>query len=381
MKMQTVGPQPTSPKEFAEDMKAAEAELGEEADLALVYLPGDRPPQPYLDALAATLNVPVVGASTGGAGFTERGYSSSGSVGAVLASRCVSSVLIENIDVATDEKINSALNHMAMGQGRYASLVVLADGLTLDGDALVTSIRQHLPPHVRVFGGTAGDHWRFEKTFVFYGQRACSNAAVLVALNPRNRVAVQALHGFRSAPDARDLVITSIEGNILRTLNDEPAASVYEGELRRLGYWDGSTPLASAAALHELGAPSPFGEKLVIRAPVAFRPDGAVQLAGGLPLGATVRVVETSPDNLIEAAATLRRTNESELGGTTVGSLVFDCAARLKLLGPRYPEQIDALLGDGSNPVLGFACYGEIAKSGATLAGFHNTTAVLASWS
>jgi hypothetical protein len=62
------------------------------------------------------------------------------------------------------------------------------------------------------------------------------------------------------------------------------------------------------------------------------------------------------------------------------GVLVFDCAARLQLLGERYDEQVHSFLDGGQHPVLGLACYGEIAKFGGSIEGFHSTTTVMAAW-
>lgn len=382
MKMLTVGPERSGAVEFSAAMKAAQTRLDGTADLAIAYLPGDRPPQDYLEALAAELSVPLVGATTGGAGFTERGHATNGAVGALLATGGASIALVEEASRQTEAKLRDAIQTMSIGKGRFSSLLVLADGLSLDGDALVNCIRSHLPPHVRIFGGTAGDHWAFEKTFVLHGRAAYGDAVVLVAVDPGTRMGVKALHGWRPVAESRDLTITSIRGNKLRALNDRPAAAVYREELSRLGLWDGVQPIASVAATFELGARSPFGENLVIRAATGFdSPDGCLQLAGGLREGTVLRVVETSADALISAAADLSQGIRNELGTAPSGTLVFDCAARLQLLGDRYEEQVRAFRGQNEQPVLGYACYGEIAKSRATHFGFHNSTAVLASWS
>ena len=84
---------------------------------------------------------------------------------------------------------------------------------------------------------------------------------------------------------------------------------------------------------------------------------------------------------LIDAARTMSARVLEPLWESGVrGSLVFDCAARLQLLADRYPEHVAAFLGGRHFPMVGMACYGEIAKFAGSLDGFHNATAVMAAW-
>jgi hypothetical protein len=90
-----------------------------------------------------------------------------------------------------------------------------------------------------------------------------------------------------------------------------------------------------------------------------------------------VRVVAADPDRLIEAA---RRLSKEVTQNASNGALVFDCSCRRKLLGTRYGEQVAAFSGGKSMPYVGFASYGELAKTTGSLQGFHNTTAVMAAF-
>ena len=59
---------------------------------------------------------------------------------------------------------------------------------------------------------------------------------------------------------------------------------------------------------------------------------------------------------------------------------MFDCGARMQLLGERYGEQITAFLGGRHFPMIGMAGYGELAKFAGSVDGFHNATSVMAAW-
>ena len=50
------------------------------------------------------------------------------------------------------------------------------------------------------------------------------------------------------------------------------------------------------------------------------------------------------------------------------------------MLGEAYDQAVKALSGESPVPMLGIASYGEIAKFGGAVQGFHNITAVMVGW-
>lgn len=392
MKMMTLGPFEGNAWLLGRKIERAVAEWKEPARLALVAMPNGARHEEYLAAIEDATGVPVVGATTGGASFTERGFSRSGISCAFLggANLEVTCGAARELRADHGRSIRAALSdmdeaHSSSGgprSGAPNSMLVLADAFACDGDELVTCLRQNVPPHTRVFGGTAGDGWTFDGgARVFLGRKALTDAAVLVRLMHRHRVNIDVLHGFRAAEGARDLTITDIERNVLRALDGHPAARVYEEELTRLGLRSSGEGLLQTMAKHPLGAKTPFGEALKIRAPLAVRADGAVVLTGGLSRGQMVRIVNAPSDSLLQAAKSL---STKILGPLPVvaGALVFDCASRLRLLGEHYRDEVRALLSPNapSHPMFGMACYGQIAKFGGSVEAFHNTSAVMVAW-
>ena len=387
MKMISIGPLEGIPWLLGRKIERVIADWGEPAKLVIVYLPIRARHEELLAAIAGATGAPVVGATTGGAAFTERGATRTGVVCALLGGSNleVQCALARDLRADPAKSLRAALGDLDEGgassprSGSNSSLLVLADALACDGEELVGCIRQSVAPHTRVFGGTAGDDWTFEGTKVLFGRKALSDAAVLARLTHRERLNMDVLHGFRPADDGRDFTITAIDGNVLHTLDGRPAAVVYEEELRRLGLLTGAEGVLQVMAKYELGARTPFGEELKIRAPLGVGSDGSITLASGLSKGQVVRVVTTTPDRLIQSARTLSTRVLDPLPAIS-GALVFDCAARLRLLGDRYGEQVHAFKGQGDHPMLGLSCYGEIGKFGGSVEGFHNTTAVMVGW-
>jgi hypothetical protein len=276
-------------------------------------------------------------------------------------------------------EIQDARSNQRVESGRQTSLMVLADAFACDGEELVACLRQNVPIHCRIFGGTAGDDWSFQGTLVFAGREVLSDAAVLVSMVHRQRLTIDVLHGWCVAEGARELTITDIDKNVLKTLDGRPAAEVYREELSRLGLLGSDEDLIQTLAQHELGTSTPFGEQLKIRAPLGIGPDGSITLASSLARGQRVSVVTTSPERLIGAAKSLSSRVFATLPRVS-GALVFDCAARRRLLGDRYGDEVRAFQSPGGHPLVGMACYGEIARFGGNVESFHNTTAVMAGW-
>jgi hypothetical protein len=384
MQMVSVGPVAGGPDQLRNEIRAAARSMTRPR-LVLLYLPIDADHQALVEAAGAATGLPVVGATTGGAAFTEQGWTRRDPVAAILGGDDVRfEIEVARDLVGTDlEAIavaGRALTERANGSVTAPCVLTLCDAFACDGEALLDALRRATPPHWRLFGGTAGDDWRFEQTKVFANGEVLSGAAVLVAVLAASPPSLAVHHGWCPAEHGRELVVTRIEGNVLYSLDGRPAAEVYSEELVRLGLMkQGDDPLP-AMATHELGARIDGGDTLKIRAPLLARADGGVVLASGLEHGTVVRVMTANPEQLIAAARSLASRALGRLDGLVRGALVFDCAARLQLLGDRYHEQVLAFVGDGGFPCVGMACYGEIAKFGGSLEGFHNTTAAIAAW-
>jgi hypothetical protein len=387
MDIVSVGPVTGGPAALEREMRAVATRLAG-SKVGILYLPFDSDHGAYLRAAEEGLGGPVVGATTGGAAFTERGVTRHQPVAAVLGGPGVAFEVgvATGLDRDPATAIAAGVRPVVEAARAYTSrnhaLVTLADAFACDGEALMSAVTDAVPPHWRLFGGTAGEDWRFQgMTKVFARGEVLERAAVMVGLFTDGPASVATYHGWCAAAGSRELTVTGIEGNRLLTLDGEPAAKVYQAELERLGLMRPGEDLLSAMAKYELGARTVFGNELKIRAPMGLGPDGSVQLASALPPGTVVRVVTADADGLIAAATELSRRVLEPLAGSAVrGALVFDCAARLQLLGDRYDEEVAAFLGGRSFPMVGMACYGEIARFGGSIEGFHNTTAVMAAW-
>lgn len=82
---------------------------------------------------------------------------------------------------------------------------------------------------------------------------------------------------------------------------------------------------------------------------------------------------------MVDAAkAAAREAKKNLRGREAVGLLVFDCICRGLILGDDFQREIDAISHEFPGvPLAGFLTYGEIARYGGKLQGWHNSTAVV----
>jgi len=387
MELVSIGPLEADPQRIREEFAAVAARLAGNK-LGFFFAPHDVDATPLLEAARDGLGDRIVGATTGGAAFTERGFTRTGVVAGVLGgtgfeygvavARGLSPQDASPLNAACSQLVAAARKHIA----RVPALLALGDGRSVDGVALTDAVSRQMPPHWRIFGGTAGDSLEFAKgSRVFVDGEVLDHAAVLVGLFPDAPCGVAVGHGWSAAPGARDLVATAIDGHRLETLDGRPAATVYGEELARLGLIEDSGRLVPDALRFSLGARTRFGE-LTIRAPLEFPGDGSIRLGGGVTPGTVLQVVSTTPERLAESAGEVggRCIDGLAEGRSPRGAIVFDCAARLAYLGDAYAEQTRGFSAGRAFPLLGTTSYGEIAKFGGSLEGFHNATAVMAAW-
>ena len=278
MQMVSVGPVIGGPDKLGAELRAAARSMSR-PQLVLLYLPIDADHEAFVAAASQGTGLPVVGATTGGAAFTERGWSRKDAVAAVLGGEDFRYEIAVARDLPGSDLHAVVEAGRALAEGAGASspapwVLTLADAFAADGEALLDALRRATPPHWRHIGGTAGDDWRFEETKIFAQGQVLTGAAVFVGMFAQSPPSLAAQHGCSPAEGGNVFIVTGIDGNLLRTLDERPAAEVYGEELLRLGLMAEGDDLLPAMATHELGARTSFGTDLKIRAPLAVLDDG-----------------------------------------------------------------------------------------------------------
>jgi len=258
---------------------------------------------------------------------------------------------------------------------RYRAALILTDALAGHADHLVDEVNLRTAGMYQFFGGGAGDDALFQRTHVFLGTRAFTDAAVTLEMLSNKPIGVGVSHAW--APASRPLRVTAADGMRLVSLNAAPAADAFTDHAEATGQrFDRRDPLPFF--LHNvLGIDTGLGYRL--RVPLAVHADGAVTCAAEVPVGATVAIMAASAhstrDNAtLAAAAALRQI----AGYQPKVGLVFDCVATRLRLGRTFDLELESIAQAlAPAPFAGCNTYGQIVRADGQFGGFHNCTAVV----
>jgi len=243
-----------------------------------------------------------------------------------------------------------------------------------NADTLLKSLNQALgDTKIPIVGGTSADHRQFGTTWQFCNDQVLTNAVPVLLLSGDLQVSCGVASGWK--PTGTFLTVSKAEGNVVYTIDGQPALEVYDGLL------GGPTPDFPLAVF-----PDPDAEKFYLRAVFQVDSDtGAITLAGPMPEGSKVRISQALQDDILSGArSSMEQAVEGYAGDTPSVALIFSCGARKWLLGSRVEEEMTTLqeVARGRFPSLdlsisGFYSGGEIAPLQiGRRSMFHNETCV-----
>lgn len=273
--------------------------------------------------------------------------------------------------VAVEEAVQGMTDSEAAGERlgqRLAvaaphSVLVLGQGVELNGSALIRGLRKALGERVTLVGGLAGDAGRFIKTHVISGARSSSHELVAVGFtDPALRVTTGTFGGWKPFGALRR--VTRAEGNVLHELDGEPALNVYK---RYLG--DYAAQLPGSALLFPFAMFDADGRDMgVIRTILGVdETAGSLTLAGELATDGFLRLMTASSDELIGGAETAAEaTVDGELTPQQTLALLVSCVGRRMVLGARVEEEVEAVaeIVGAQCTLSGFYSNGEISSEG-----------------
>jgi hypothetical protein len=273
--------------------------------------------------------------------------------------------------VAVDEAVHGMTDSEAAGERLGAklasaaphSVIVLGQGVELNGSALIRGLRKALGERVTLVGGLAGDAGRFVKTHVISGARSSSHELVAVGFtDPALRVTTGTFGGWKPFGALRR--VTRASGNVLHELDGEPALNVYK---RYLGEYAAQLP--GSALLFPFAMFDADGRDTgVIRTILgADEAAGSLTLAGEIAPDGFLRLMTASSDELINGAeVAAESTVGDELSPQQTLALLVSCVGRRMVLGARVEEEVEAVADVvGAQCTLsGFYSNGEISSDG-----------------
>ncbi|MCC0179142.1 FIST C-terminal domain-containing protein [Waterburya agarophytonicola K14] len=243
------------------------------------------------------------------------------------------------------------------------------DGLHLSGSKIVEAIKQELNSKIPVFGGVTADDMKFEQTYQFYDQEVCTDAIVTLIFSGKLLLAAGVGNGWNSLSKPKK--VTKAENNILYEIDGQPALEFYQYYLN-----DSAPSLKYPLAVFENNT-----NKFYLRVPTAHDNQlNSIQFFGDIPQGATVQIMETNAQGILNSSQTSIADALKNYPGTEpAAAIFFSCVTRSSILGTKAATEYQGISAhlNSACPSIGFYTYGEIAplqKDGAIC--LHHETAV-----
>ncbi len=262
----------------------------------------------------------------------------------------------------------------ALESPELRAILVLSDGLQVNGSDLVNGLNSALPGSVAVTGGLAGDGNRFQRTWVLHQGTPRSGYVTAVGFYGSH---IRVGHGSKGGWDIFGLErkVTRSTANVLYELDGKPALQLYKEYLG-----DRAADLPATGLLFPLALRDQTDErKQLVRTILAV--DEATQsmtFAGNIPEGALAQFMRANFDRLIEGASHAALSSQVAISGPKL-TVAISCVGRRLILGERAEEEIEATrdaLPSGTHQV-GFYSYGEISPFATGRCDLHNQTMTL----
>lgn len=275
---------------------------------------------------------------------------------------------------AAAEEIVSAFRGVGETTLHRAALV-MTDALAGHAPDLIQELMVATKTQYQIFGGGAGDDAQFKRTVVFHGTEVLADAAVALEIVSDHPIGVGVGHGWEPAAEA--MRVTEADGLRLIGLNGFPAVEAFEAHAEETGQaFDPKAPLPFF--LHNiLGIETTAGFQL--RMPLSVGADGALHLAGEIPVGSRVRIMRTTVEASLMATRQATAAALAKLDGRKPGvALFFDCAATKIRIGDQYTMELEAVRSQLHDlPMVGCITQGQFGRASGQYDAFHNCTAVV----
>lgn len=243
-----------------------------------------------------------------------------------------------------------------------AGIIVLSDGLNVNGSELVAGITTLVGASVPLTGGLAGDGAEFRETVVAADCPPQSNLVAAVGFYGR---AIRIGHGSAGGWDVFGprRRVTRSAGNVLFELDGEPALDLYERYLGEEADGLPGSALLFPLQIHSAERP----DRALVRTVLAIDRDArSMTFAGDVPEGCVAQLMRGNFDRLAagagEAARQAYLCDKTGIAGDQAAILV-SCIGRRLLMGQRASEELEAAAAELGPEVsrVGFYSYGEIA--------------------
>ena len=247
-------------------------------------------------------------------------------------------------------------------QDGLTHVLVLSDGLIVNGSQLVKGMHAVNSNNVPITGGLAGDSINFDYTVVGLNEVPSKGKVVAIAFYGKDLdVRFSALGGWDVFGPER--VVTKSSGTKIYEIDNRSVIELFKIYLGP--YIDDK---ANSILLFPLSVKLPGYTMPLVRSILGINEEeGCITFTGDIPNGSTIRFMKANFEKLIDAAGdTAKDIVGADIHYSPKLTLIISCIGRKKVLEKRIEEEVD-IVSDCFGPdsfISGFYSYGELSPNG-----------------
>lgn len=241
------------------------------------------------------------------------------------------------------------------------AVFVFSEGSTVNGSDLTEGMNHANLLGVPITGGLAGDGVRFERSLCGLDGSVGAGNVVVVGLYGQD---LEVGHGSRGGwvEFGQERFVSYSEANVLYTIDGRSALSLYKEHLGA-----DAADLPASALLFPLSMRLPGTSKTLVRVITSLdEAKESMSFAGNIPVGARVRLMNTTCAMLVDAADIAARNSREPFGSRAPEfALVVSCVGRRMVMKEKVADEVAVVrkvLGP-STCMTGFYSYGEVSPS------------------
>ena len=250
---------------------------------------------------------------------------------------------------------------LALAAPGLRHVLVLGQGVQINGSALIEGISEPLGTGVLLSGGLAGDGGAFERTWTLSNQGLSQRQIVAIGFSGEElRVGNGSFHGWKPFGPVRK--VTRSAGNVLFELDGQPALDIYK---RYLGEYAKGLPASGLLFPFEMLGEDRGALGLIRTILGVDESAGSLVLAGNIVEDGYLRLMHASTDSLVDGAMAAAEAAHDAAPGADPGEslvLLVSCVGRKLVMGARADEEVEAVqtvFGPKAS-IAGFYSNGEI---------------------
>lgn len=360
-----------------EGWRGYDALQGSTRDLVLVFFDNEAclEPQWYETLKQMYPNAVIAGASSSGNVLNTTISDEDAVATAITFDRSTVRFVSRKVSDYDDvERLGASLGTELLGES-LRHVLILSDGLAVNGSELARGFSQVLPEGVTITGGLAGDGTRFGTTYVM--AQAAAQTGIVAAIGLYGETMIAKSGCFAGWDEfGPERVITHSKGNVLYTIDDKPALALYKSYLGEFAVDLPGSGLRFPMSVRKDGTATPLIRTLL----AVDEETQSLTFAGDVPEGYLCRLLKTNMDLLIEHAGLAAQSSKLEQNEEFL-VIAVSCVGRRLVLGQLCEEEIE-IIRETLGPkavITGFYSYGELSEVGESRCTLHNQTMTLVS--